>query len=282
MHWQQCRVDGGAGFAADLQWLSPAHARGPGLYWLPAMGVAARHYRPLAECLAAAGITVALHEWRGIASSNVRAGRGCDWGYHELLRQDLAAGLDTVRVATGNRPWMLGGHSLGGQLAALGCVLQPAAGLVLVASGTPYWRRFPRGWRLGLRLAYALAPRLARWHGHFPGRRLGFAGREARGVVADWACSGGSGRYVASGLDLDLEAGLAALRLSVLGLQLADDRFGPAASLHGLLAKMPHTQIERRTLDAQTLGTRADHFAWMRRPQAVADEVAGWMARQHR
>ena len=42
------------------------------LLWLPAMGVAAKHYRPLAEALAAHGIAVFLHEMRGNGSSNLR------------------------------------------------------------------------------------------------------------------------------------------------------------------------------------------------------------------
>ncbi|MEG0185436.1 MAG: hypothetical protein RR704_18515, partial [Stenotrophomonas sp.] len=35
------------------------------LLWLPALGVAARHYLPLAQALSARGVAVYLHEWRG-------------------------------------------------------------------------------------------------------------------------------------------------------------------------------------------------------------------------
>ena len=59
--------------------------------WLPALGVAARHYLPLAEALAQRGVATFLHEWRGHGSSSLRAGRGTDWGYRELLALDLAA-----------------------------------------------------------------------------------------------------------------------------------------------------------------------------------------------
>src|SRR5471030_925392 len=68
------------------------------LYWLPAMGVPARHYLPLAEALAAQGVAVVVHEWRGIGSSNRRAGRRCNWGYRELLEDDLPAALSAVRA----------------------------------------------------------------------------------------------------------------------------------------------------------------------------------------
>ena len=60
------------------------------LLWLPALGVAARHYLPLAEALSASGVAVFLHEMRGNGSSNLRAGRATDWGYREILRADVA------------------------------------------------------------------------------------------------------------------------------------------------------------------------------------------------
>ena len=37
------------------------------------------------------GVAVVMHEWRGIGSSDRRAGRRCNWGYRELLQDDLPA-----------------------------------------------------------------------------------------------------------------------------------------------------------------------------------------------
>ena len=96
------------------------------LLWVPALGVAARHYLPFADALAARGIAVFLHEWRGNGSSSLRASRACDWGYRELL-EDIAAS-DAVATATAPQlPRVLGGHSLGGQLAGLHLALHPDA-----------------------------------------------------------------------------------------------------------------------------------------------------------
>ena len=61
------------------------------LLWLPALGVAAKHYLPFAEALAGHGVAVFVHEWRGHGSSSLRAGHGSDWGYRELLEHDLPA-----------------------------------------------------------------------------------------------------------------------------------------------------------------------------------------------
>ena len=50
------------------------------LLWVPALGVAAKHYVAFAEALAARGVAVFLHEWRGNGSSSLRASRANDWG----------------------------------------------------------------------------------------------------------------------------------------------------------------------------------------------------------
>jgi predicted alpha/beta hydrolase len=249
------------------------------LYWMPAMGMPARHYLPLAQALAVAGVAVVLHEWRGIGSSDRRAGRDCNWGYRQLLQDDLPAGMAAVRQRWPQARCWLGGHSLGGQLGLLYASLHPHdfAGVVLVASGAPYWRRFRHGWLIGA--AYALAPWLAALVGHLPGRRIGFGGNEARGVIADWARSGRSGRYAVAGMTEDFERLLAALQLPVLALRLQQDWLGPPASLAWLLGKLGPAARRVETILRDDLdGTPADHFGWMKAPAPVAARIAGWLA----
>jgi len=242
------------------------------LLWLPALGVAAKHYLPFAEALAARGIAVFLHEWRGNGSSNLRADREHDWGYRELLLRDLPASEATVARTLTHVRHLIGGHSLGGQLACcrLGLVPDIAQGLWLVASGAPYWRAFPAPRRYLLPLAYRFLPWLARLRGVLPGRMVGFGGNEARGVIRDWARSGLTGRYAGKGIDTDLEAAMSRLQLPVRALVLADDWLGPESSLRFLLSKLPLSRADIDALDAGQLGTAADHFSWMKRPEAVA------------
>lgn len=169
------------------------------LLWLPALGVAARHYLPFAEALAADGIAVFVHEWRGHGSSAQRAGRDSDWGYRTLLQTDLPASVDAIQTRFPGLPAIVGGHSLGAQLAACLLALRPetAQRLWIVASGAPYWRTFPgpRAWLLPL--AYRFLTWAADMRGALPGRTLGFGGNEARGVMRDWARTGLSGRLPA-------------------------------------------------------------------------------------
>ncbi len=264
------------GASSDLLLYLPAGEIAATLLWLPAMGVGARHYESLALALSAQGIAVAIHEWRGIGSSDRRASRRLNWGYRELLHDDLPVSLHRLREAAPDAPLYIGGHSLGGQLASLlaATTAMPVSGLVLVASGAPYWRRFSP-W---VGLAYVAAPLLAAVAGRLPGRRIGFGGNEARGVIADWSRSGRTGRYAARGMDVDLEAALRHQKAPVLAQRLRDDWLGPAPSLAFLLDKMPDAPREVSVVVPDDLdGAPADHFAWMKAPGAIAGRIADWV-----
>jgi len=269
------RVGAADGANADLLLVQPVAPARDLLLWLPALGVAARNYLPFARELAARGVAVALHEWRGSGSSDWRAARARNWGYRELLTLDVPASRDVACATHPHARFWFGGHSLGGQLAAIAAGLdaRDVAGLVLVASGSPYWRMFRRAWLI--RAFYAAVPWVAATCGYFPGRQLGFGGREARGVMMDWARSGRTGRYAAAGVARDLEAALAQVGVPVCALRLAEDWLGPAESLDWLLEKMPAAPHEVRLMGRDDLGgAPADHFSWMKMASGVAAVIS--------
>lgn len=241
------------------------------LVWLPALGVPARHYEPFAQALADRGVAVVVHEWRGFGSSSMRASRTCDWGYRELLLDDIPATRQCAAAHHPALPVVVGGHSLGGQLATCSLALDPsfAGALWLVASGSPYARAFPWPHRAWLPLAYRLLAGLAHAFGALPGRRIGFGGQEARGVIADWSRTALTGRYAAPGVG-DMEAKLRAVGVPVRAAQLAHDWLAPRGSLEFLVGKTASRDVRIHAFDAHALGTRADHFAWMRSPATVA------------
>ena len=244
------------------------------LLWLPAMGVAARHSLPFDEALAARGIAVFVHEWRGNGSSSLRADHAYDWGYRELLASDLPASEAAIEAATPGMPRILGGHSLGGQLACcrLGMAPDAAGTLWLVAGGAPYWRAFPAPTRWWLPLAYRFMPWLADRCGALPGRRIGFGGQEARGVIHDWSRSALSGRYAAAGLDMDLEAAMAGVAVPIRAVAKTRDWLAPVSSLRFLLSKLPRSTPTITALGAEP-GRHADHFSWMRQPERTVDAL---------
>lgn len=266
------------GARSELIFMQPDDDPQHVLYWLPAMGVPAKHYVSLAEAFASRGIAVVLHEWRGIGSSDRRAGRECDWGYRQLLEADLSVGVAEASSRWPRATLWIGGHSLGGQLACLYASLHPDSvkGIALIASGAPYWRRFRFGALLSI--AYALASPLARLVGYLPGRRIGFGGNEARGVIADWSRSGRTGRYSANGMTVDFERQLAALELPLLALRLRDDWLVPQSSLDWLLDKMPRSFRRMRIFSTEQMaGQSADHFTWMKTPDVLVAQLADWV-----
>ena len=247
----------------------------PGLFMLPALGVAAAKYDTFGQALVERGVSCAIHEWRGNGSSSLRAKRGVDWGYRELLQADLPASIAALDLTS---RWYFGGHSLGGQLAAMAAASQPqhCAGLVLMATGVPDARTFEGRQRMGIGLFAHAMPLLTRAAGYYPGDRLGFAGREAATLMRDWADTVRTGRYRSYGHPRDMEAALSEFRRPVLGLRMASDWLVPAASLSALLGKMGGTQTVE-VFDDERLGARADHFRWLRQPQALAACIASWM-----
>lgn len=269
-------VEAGDGHRFELIHVASGRPRAT-LLFLPGMGLSARLYIGFAEALAEHGIEVYVHEWRGNGSSNRRAGRTSNWGYRELLA-DIAAARETVCRSAGT-DCLLGGHSLGSQIACLSAAMNAdrCRGLALIAGGSPFWRVFP--WPMkGVMISTMFAfPALGSLFGYYPGKRVGFAGNEARDVMADWARSARSGVYRPRGVETDLEAELSKLALPVLAVDMGDDWFVPPASLRWLTGKMPGCELTERRVSSREIGRKADHYAWMKRPEFTARQVADWV-----
>lgn len=243
------------------------------LYWLPALGVGIGPNVTFADAMAARGIAVAVHEWRGLGESNRRAGRDCDWGYRELLDFDLAAGMDAVARALPGLGCTLGGHSLGGQLALIEAARRDGIDQVfLVASGQPYWAAFPglRAW--GVRLfAHAIGP-ITAIAGHFPGARLGFAGREAAGLMRDWAFTARRGSYRIPEFGDELDSALHDFRGRIVAVHMQQDALAPRGSLQVLQSLTPTAQWRIEEFGRERFHSRrADHFGWLREPGPVVE-----------
>lgn len=247
------------------------------LLFLPGMGLSARLFIRFARALADSGISVFLHEWRGNGSSSMRASRQSNWGYRELLDDIDAARRVVAEHASGD--YLIGGHSLGAQFACMSAAADPkdCRGLIILAGGSPYWRSFPWPMRAVMATTMLAFPALGALLGYYPGKRLGFAGNEARGVMADWARSARSGRYQPAGVEVDLEARFRELRLPALALDMADDWFVSHGSLDWLLGKLAGCEISKRVIEAETNEQKADHYAWMKRPDGTARTIEEWL-----
>jgi predicted alpha/beta hydrolase len=174
---------------------------------------------------------------------------------------------------------------LGGQLALLygASYSDQIAGVVLIASGTVHLPCYPITLRAGIRALLGLA----RWSratlGYFPGKRLGFGGREASGVMQDWGHVARTGRYEPVGSTRDYEMAIATLRRPVLGINFAADSWAPARAGKGLLDKLQaQSAVHWFWSTADTKGVVLDHFSWLKHPELVAPAVARFMVERPR
>lgn len=277
---QSFEVIAGDGHRFSGTLFAAASPAAPLMMFMPAMGTRARYYKTFGAAMAAAGVSFACFDWRGIETSSLRASRKVDFGYRHLIEQDFAAAVRALRERLPQAPLWLGGHSLGGQLSVLYAAREPqdVRGIVLIASGNVHFR----GWKGvgGLRILALTqsASLISRIVGHFPGKRLGFGGQEARGVIHDWAATARGGRYCVAGSATDYEAAMARLEKPVFALGFTGDTLAPYGSTERLMSKLPRCQrTHLRWSAADCGGVALDHFSWAKRPELVVPTVAAFV-----
>jgi predicted alpha/beta hydrolase len=248
----------------------PDDGTGPMAVILPAMGVPARYYRHFAAVLHAAGFAVVAVDLRGTGASEPKPSRATRYGYADLV-DDVAAVCATLDERRGDRPLLLVGHSLGGQVGLLHAANDPAgvSGVVLIAAAIPYWRAYPGRRKFevfGLTQGIgAVSTVLGVWPG------WGFGGRQAGPVMTDWARTARADSYAhLPGAD---EA-LAKVATPVLAISFEGDTLVPAAVIDHFLARMPAAPVERTHFTPADLGTAVDHLTWARASDPVAERIA--------
>ncbi len=255
---------------------------GPGdpvVILLPALGVAAGYYGPFAAALAAEGVAVLAADFPGQGTSRPLASRKNDFGYAAVSDDVVAATVAVAQECHAGRPLAFLGHSFGGQVALvhLATHSSPVSALVLIGSGSPYWRGFPK--RLKLLVQTQTLGAVASVRGHWPGDRVGFGGRQPRKLMREWA------RFARRG-DLAVERGahrgepdFSGVALPVLAITLDNDALAPQGSVDNLAGKLTGARVEHRfvTRPAGEDGPAFDHFTWVRHPGSFAGEVAVWL-----
>ncbi len=236
----------------------------------PAMGVAASYYDRFAGELAAQGFAVAVTDLRGQGSSSLRASRRVDWGYATMVEQDWPAMTSALQARLPGLPLYFLGHSQGGQLALLYLAHQPqgVSGVITIACGSTYFRGWPFPQSLGILLQTQFVRLPALLLGYFPGKRLGFGGRQARSEMADWANAAVHGRYDLINAGMDYEAGLKKVLLPVRVFSLEGDDFAPAGAAAFLASKLPSARHIHLDAGVLPVGAR-DHFRWSRHGEVV-------------
>jgi predicted alpha/beta hydrolase len=250
-------------------------ASAPAVLVVPAMGLRASFYTPLLEALAAHGCHAATVELRGHQRLPApRPGRSYDYGYADLVG-DLDAAVTRLRSTLPGAAVHTLGHSFGGHVVAAHAALHPGTtdSAVLVATGSVAWRAWGATgpWHL-LRTQAALA--VTTLLGHFPGDRLGFAGRESRTQMTEWARWGRSGRLRIGRPPLDVTTAAADVTIPLLFLSVAGDDLAPARTSDALAALFPRAAVTRRHLE---LDVARPHYDWARPPDPVLPDLIRWV-----
>ncbi|MBD8526506.1 alpha/beta fold hydrolase [Pseudomarimonas arenosa] len=240
---------------------------------LPALGVSAGSYLRFARALSDLGRHVLIADLRGVGTSTVRAKRGVDWGYLDLVDEELRTLWQAAETHFPgiDKHWI--GHSLGGHLAFIHQARhadQPVQRIELVASGSPWYPNYPGIYRHGTRVLGAFARISSVLLGAFPGDWIGFGGKQASRLMREWA------GFVRTGLPgpladvhWDLAAELQKVKHPVHAICMAGDTYCPrTATEHLISLSSGDARIEQ--LNSIDGGRLPGHFEWMRHPHAVA------------
>lgn len=248
----------------------------PAVVIFPGLGIPAGYYELFAQTLCSQGFNVAIGELRGQGDSRPRPSASSAYGYHELVSVDFPAIFEVVRERfPASTPYVLG-HSMGGQLAIMYAarVRGRLGGVILVASGSPYYRGFSGMGSPGLLLGSAAMSITANIAGFWPGGRLdvGGFGRQSKVLISDWSRFARTGRIEPEGADIDYDERISRLKLPVLSVSIEGDELAPRGSAKNLVRKMPNADVTIWHQE-QPLG----HNGWIRNPIGTVDRIVEWL-----
>ncbi|AFA74809.1 putative hydrolase [Gordonia polyisoprenivorans VH2] len=249
----------------------------PTVLVLPAMGMKGKHYRGLADAIAAQGFAVATCDLRAQGESRPALADAPNFGYREMLEIDLPAIIDRLREHTGTDVVHLVGHSLGGQLSLLYAAAHPDAigSVTVVATGTVFWQAFDRRRRFEILWQTQWIGAVSRTTKRWPGG-VAIPAPMAGGVMTDWSMQALTGRYRVRGSDIDYNAALRTLQRPVLMISFAGDPLGPKSTVDHLARRMPAASVSHWHVSGSAPIRSGDHFAWLKDSPALATQVAGW------
>ncbi|WCT12543.1 alpha/beta fold hydrolase [Mucilaginibacter jinjuensis] len=245
---------------------------------LPALGVPASYYDRLMKSLARMGRSCAVIDLQGQGKSSVKASKRSNYGYRDILIEDIPSAINAVTNLF-DSPVDLLGHSLGGQLACLYCTLldERVSGLILCTSGSVYYWSWP-GWQKLSVLSKSQFARLYAWIvGYFPGAKFGFGGDTFQKLIDDWGRQALTGKYKLAGSSFNWDQRLRKVTLPVLAIHLDSDFLAPPGAVRHLCNKLTSAKQKICYIENSAL----DHFNWLRRPDVFIEAIESWYGQIH-
>ncbi|OKS89187.1 alpha/beta hydrolase family protein [Mucilaginibacter polytrichastri] len=257
----------------ELRYIEAKNAVPNAILILPALGVPASYYDRLLKSLAKNNRHCAVIDLQGQGNSSVAAGKDVNYGYYDLLTEDIPAALTAV-TALFNSPIDILGHSLGGQLACLYSCLKDErlTGLILCATGSVYYRAWPGMQKLKVLASTQFARVYARIAGYFPGAKFGFGGNTFQRLINDWGRQALTGKYRITGSPINWEQELRKVKLPVLAIHLDFDFLAPPGAVLHLCNKL--TMANKTIYCIANSGLT--HFSWVRQPAILIEKIEHW------
>jgi len=248
---------------------------------LPAMGVRASYYKTFANKLAIAGNTVITADWRGHGYSSQAASFKTDFGYEHYIT-DLDDIVHFCRQKFPGRKIVFIGHSLGGQMQSLYISRFPqnCNHLVLIAANSVYYKGWNKKISRKIKMAGMFFYPLSRLLGYFPGRVIGFGGREARTVMKDWTRNLKTGSYKLTNSFFDYDSALKEATPNILCISFENDKLiAPKQAVINLLNKFSHAaNKEHLHFTADQIGIpNLNHFNWAKQPTPLVGIIDEWI-----
>ncbi len=249
---------------------------------LPALGVTAKFYIPLAKELTKLGINTLIMEQRGKGESSIRANRHNDFGFYEWIYEDIPAVINWSKKTFDCEISLLG-HSLGGHIAVCFTAAYPnsVSKIILPATGSPWIAAYSGIMRFKIRILYFLLPLICKVLGYYNGNLLGFGGIEARTLMSDWRHLISNNQYKVRGSELDINESIKSFAGQVLSISFQSDELAPMHAVEAVLLKFKKASIERKMASTKELGLKANHFNWIKEPKYCSLLISEWIHNEH-
>ncbi len=265
-----------------LKYLASGSAKGT-IIFAPALGVKSSRYVGVAEFFNNSGYHCYLVKAR--IETESAPPRKWTFSYDNLIHEDFLPAVEAARIDHPGVPVIAAGHSLGGQIAMLYSSRYPEAisALLLIATGSPYWRAFPLKQKLQIRCLTALVPLTNALLGYFPGDVLGFGDKEASGVMRDWNQLAKHNRFhlhagAGEAIAYDYEAALKNFAKPTLCFALQGDTMAPITAVQCFADKLCKKSCES-VIAEHPQGKRYTHFSWTRSPAQSLARAISWLDR---
>ncbi|MEL6673022.1 MAG: alpha/beta fold hydrolase [Bacteroidota bacterium] len=225
-------------------------------------GARQRYLRHFAAFFQKKGWLVITYDYQGIGRSLNQPIRSSSATMEKWGKEDLAAVIAYARSHYPDLPFILLGHSVGGQIHCLAEGSQQAARLVHIASQSGYWGKWPSPVKYALWLNWWGLKMLTALFGFFPGKKMKVMENLPKGVANQWANWGLHPDYLLSGLP-EAKSKAMELTMPLLAYSFSDDGTAPRAAVVWLNEVYGNCQLRHLHIHPAEVGLKSiGHFGY--------------------